>query len=230
MTAGIPGDALGAALLQLASHGEHISGLDAREAAHYQELASRLHELAAEASSLTATIARINETLRRHSMIVNGLDGLDRQVEELTERLTRPTGSGSDDAQPAYQPVSPPRWWRLDGRERDTMTGRLRAWVEQIYRPGYGQIAATLPACWEQHTLCLYTLDWLSELWSFLYLDPDRTATTLAAQAEWQTRLLPAAAGQMAREASGCPHTSAATWRQPPGNTLAHGNGVPPQT
>ena len=146
MTDGIPGDALGAALLQLASHGERLSGLDAREAAHYQEIAPRLHQLTAEASSLTATIARINETLRRHSMIVNGLDGLDRQVEELAQRLTQPAGSGGDDTQPGYQPVPPPRWWRLGDRERDTMTGRLRAWVEQIYRPGYGQIAATLPA------------------------------------------------------------------------------------
>jgi hypothetical protein len=216
MTSDIPGDALGAALLQLASHGERIGGLDAREAAHYQEIAPRLHQLTTEASSLSATIARINETLRRHSMIVNGLDGLDRQVEELTGRLTQSAGSSDDDAQPGYQPVSPPRWWRLDGRERDTMTGRLRAWVEQIYRPGYGQIAATLPSCWEQHTLCLYTLDWLSELWSFLYLDPERTAASLAAQAEWQTRLLPAAAEQMAFDATGCPHTRSTPRRQPP--------------
>jgi hypothetical protein len=216
MTSDIPGDALGAALLQLASHGERLGGLDAREGAHYQEIAPRLHQLTAQASSLSATIARINETLRRHSMIVNGLDGLDRQVEELTERLTQPAGSGDDDGQPGYQPVSPPRWWRLDGRERDAMTGRLRAWVEQIYKPGYGQIAATLPSCWEQHTLCLYTLDWLSELWSFLYLDPERTAITLATQAEWQTRLLPAAAEQMAFDATGCPHARSAPGRQPP--------------
>jgi hypothetical protein len=216
MTSDIPGDALGAALLQLASHGERLSGLDAREAAHYQELAPRLQEVTSQASSLSATIARINETLRRHSMIVNGLDGLDRQVEELTQRLIQPAGSSGDDAPPAYQPVSSPRWWRLDGRERDAMTGRLRAWVEQIYKPGYGQIAATLPSCWEQHTLCLYMLDWLSELWSFLYLDPERTATSLAAQAEWQIRLLPAAAEQMAFDATGCPHARNVPRRQPP--------------
>ena len=216
MSSDIPGDALGAALLQLASHGERIGGLDAREAAHYQEIAPRLHQLTTEAASLSTTIARINETLRRHSMIVNGLDGLDRQVEELTHRLAQPAGSGDDDGQPAYQPVAPPRWWKPGARERDTAIDRLRAWIEQIYRPGYGQIAATLPACWEQHTLCLYTLDWLSELWSFLYLDPDRTGVSLAAQAEWQTRLLPAAAEQMAFDASGCPHTRDAPRRQPP--------------
>jgi hypothetical protein len=216
MSADIPDDALGAALLQLASHGERLSGLDAREAAHYQEIAPRLHDFAAEAVSVKITITRINETLARHSMIVNGLDGLDRQVEELTRSLAQPAGSGDDDGQPGYQPVSPPRWWKLDGRERETMTDRLRAWVEQIYKPGYGQIAATLPHCWEHHTLCLYTLDWLSELWSFLYLDPERTAASLTAQAEWQTRLLPAAAEQMAFDATSCPHARNAPRRQPP--------------
>src|ERR1039458_7508988 len=99
MTDGIPGDALGAALLQLASHGERLSGLAAREAAHYQEIAPRLQQLTTEAASLSTAITRINETLRRHSMIVNGLDGLDRQVEELARSLAGPPGRG-DDAQP----------------------------------------------------------------------------------------------------------------------------------
>ena len=101
-----------AALLQLASHGERLGSLDAREAAHYQEIAPRLHQLTADAASLNTTITRINETLRRHSMIVNGLDGLDRQVEELARSMAQPTGSGDADGQPGYQPVSPPRWWK----------------------------------------------------------------------------------------------------------------------
>jgi hypothetical protein len=42
-----------------------------------------------------------------------------------------------------------------------------------------------------------------------LYLRPVRTAGTLAGQAEWHTRLLPAAAGQLARETRGCAHTTA---------------------
>ena len=85
------------------------------------------------------------------------------------------------------------------GRTGKPPSDRLRAWVEQIYLPGYGHLAAALPPCWEHHLLCLYTLDWLSELWSALYLDTrPRHAARLAAQAEWQTRLLPAAADQMA--------------------------------
>jgi hypothetical protein len=37
-------------------------------------------------------------------------------------------------------------------------------------------------------------------------LQPRRTASTLAGQAEWQTRLLTAAAGQMAAETARCEH------------------------
>ena len=57
--------------------------------------------------------------------------------------------------------------------------------------------------------MCLYTLDWLSELWSVLYLQPQRTTGTLAGQAEWQTRLVAAAAEQMAQETSRCEHAVA---------------------
>ena len=157
---------------------------------------------------MNTAIARTNETLRRHSMIVNGLDGLDRQVEELTQQLAADERRQRRHA--TRLPAGPAATvveTRAAG-ERDTAIDRLRAWVEQIYRPGYGQIAATLPPCWERHTLCLYTLDWLSELWSLLYLAPERTAATLAAQAEWQTRLLPAAAEQMALEATRCSHST----------------------
>ena len=55
---------------------------------------------------------------------------------------------------------------------REEAIGKLRAWVEQVYRPGYGHLAASLGDCWDQHPLCLYILDWLSELWSVLYLQP----------------------------------------------------------
>ena len=85
---------------------------------------------------------------------------------------------------------------------------KLRAWVQQVYRPELGWLSASLDDCWEQHPLCLYALDWLSELWSVLYLQHRRTTATLAGQAEWQTRLLPAVAEQLTRETSRCEHAS----------------------
>jgi hypothetical protein len=104
-----------------------------------------------------------------------------------------------------------PRWWKLDETEREEALARLRAWVEQIYRPGYGHLSATLAPCWDQHPLCLYGLDWLMELWSALYLISQRTTGNLASQAEWQTRLLPALAEQLHLETTCCEHARPAS-------------------
>ena len=83
---------------------------------------------------------------------------------------------------------------------------RLRAWVEQVYRPGYGHLAATLGPCWPAHDLCLYGLDIASELWSVLYLQPARSPALLSAQAEYQARILPALADQLRIETNTCGH------------------------
>ncbi len=230
MTGDGPGDGLAAALIQISGHAERIAGLDAREAGHYRQIAERLRDLAAEAASATTRIDDIGGTLTRQAAILDALDGLDGQVAAIARQLADLAAddeAGEQDAA-SYRPVPAPRWWKLTPAECDAALDRLRAWVGQIYRPSYGKFAAALPPCWEHHPLCLYALDWLSELWSVLYLGARRSSGTVAAQAEWQTRLLPAAAEQMAREAAGCPHNSAATWRQPPGNTPAPGDGARP--
>jgi hypothetical protein len=137
-------------------------------------------------------------------------------VGALSARLAALAGGDEQDYGSAgrHQPVPSPHWWQITGPERETALGRLRAWVSHINRPSYGQLAALLPPCWEEHPLCLYALDWLSELWSVLYLTAERTPEILAAHAERQTRLLPGAADQMAVEADGCQHTAAS--RGPP--------------
>ena len=102
-----------------------------------------------------------------------------------------------------------PPWWKLAGEDRQDALGKVRAWVEQVYRPGYGQLAAILPACWEHHPLCLYGLDVLSELWSVLYLQASRSPAVLSAQAEYQARIVPAIAGQLMTETTRCGHAQA---------------------
>ncbi|HTP16750.1 MAG TPA: hypothetical protein VMK13_13050 [Streptosporangiaceae bacterium] len=113
-------------------------------------------------------------------------------------------------AQPAagagYRPIPAPRWWQLAGEDRAGAVRRLSDWVEQVYRPCYGHLAARLAPCWREHPFCLFTLDWLAELWSVLYLQPKRTPPMLTGQAEWQHRLLPAAAEAMALETRDCGH------------------------
>jgi hypothetical protein len=124
---------------------------------------------------------------------------------ELTG-IARPGEHDADQSAEPYVPGPARRWWKLDGTDRAEAIAVLRAWVDQVYRPGYGQLAAALALCWEQHPLCLYALDILAELWSVLYLAGDRTPALLSAQAEYQARVLPALAEQMATETSRCRH------------------------
>ena len=77
-----------------------------------------------------------------------------------------------------------------------------------MYRPGYGHLAALGP-CWPQHDLCLYALDIASQLWCALYLQPERSTGLLSAQAEYQARILPAIAAQLAAETTRCGHNPA---------------------
>jgi hypothetical protein len=182
-----------ALLLQLADLTRQLAALDERQAASTRQFRERLAALAAIVADLKGTVASQAEALA-------AVDRLERRVGELTA----PAGDG--DQPPGYRPSSAPRFWKPGDPGLDQAVVRLRSWVDQVYRPGYGHLAAGLGQCWEQHPLCLYVLDWLSELWSVLYLAPARTQGTLAGQAEWHTRLLAAAAEQLARETRGCVH------------------------
>jgi hypothetical protein len=191
-------EALAAALLQLSAHTETLAELDAREAKHSAEIGDRV-------AALTSLASAMKRTLEDQSDILAGVKDLDSRLLEIAARVD--DLAPADDADFGYRPARAPRFWQLHGEAREEAIGKLRAWVEQIYQPGYGQIAATLGGCWDQHPFCLYALDWLSELWSVLYLQPRRTTGNLAGQAEWQTRLLTAAAEQMAAETARCEHS-----------------------
>jgi hypothetical protein len=220
-----PADLLAGQLLQLAAVTERLGAIDAREGAHYQDILTRLGDLG-------DTLATLGEGQSGLAVALAALDGIDERVADLARQYA----SGHQDGNGrAYKPVPPPPWWRLpgglDGRASpaggpawapaDTAAAmdRLRDWVTRIYLPGYGHLAGGLGECWDRHPLCLYILDWLSELWAALYLSRPRTAATLAGQADFQTRLLPAAAGQLSTETSKCTRHAA-------GGNGSTGNGV----
>ena len=212
-----PGDLITGVMLQITQHAERLALLDQREATHFRETAERLSDLARTLANTSDRIGVSHDVAARQAALLDALDGLDQQVGALAARLTAITAAGNGTSGEDYQPVPAPRWWKLDGTEREEALGRLRAWVEQIYRPGYGHLAAALGPCWEQHPLCLYGLDWLMELWSVLYLTPERQPSALASQAEWQTRLLPALAEQLYLETTRCEHAQQAANRRPSG-------------
>lgn len=159
-----------------------------------------LDQLSGHLSQLTGVVTAISRTLADDTATMTRLDALERQVIELTRR------SGEQDEE-GYQPRPAPAWWKLTAVERRAPVAELRDWVERVYRPGYGHLAALGP-CWPHHDLCLYGLDLLSQLWCALYVQPKRSTSLLSAQAEYQTRILPALAAQMATETTRCGHNS----------------------
>jgi hypothetical protein len=192
----VTGDPIPAALLQLAEHDERLASLDEREAAHFRAVHQRLGELA-------GLITQLGGTLQDQSAVL-------ARLEDMAGRIPALAPAGGDDGEGrAYEPSPVPRWWKLTGEAREEALGKLCAWVEQVYRPGYGQLADTLGACWEQHPLCLYGLDVLSELWSVLYLQAQRSPAVVSAQAEFHARIVPAIAEQLATETTRCGHARA---------------------
>lgn len=189
-------DSLTAVLLQLHGITQTLAELDHREASDIRQLHDRITGLATLVNSIKDAAADQDSTLA-------AIKAIDQRIDELTTQITDQAG---DEEADGYQPQPSRRWWKLEGPEREASIAALRAWVEQIYLPGYGYLAAALGDCWDQHPLCLYALDWLSELWSVLYLQPQRTRPVLAGQAEWQTRLLAAIADQLAHETRRCNH------------------------
>jgi hypothetical protein len=135
------------------------------------------------------------------------------QLAELTRRLdaTDDVVAGheailADPAARPYRPAPTVPWHQLDRDARGVAMTRLRRWTQDVFVPGYGHLASMLPDCWQQHDLCLYLLDWLIELWSTLYVPAKRTGRILAGQAEFSTRILPAAVRLMAAEGAKCQH------------------------
>jgi hypothetical protein len=178
-----------AILAQLAAHAEQLARLDARERGNHAATSEQIAGLAALARAMDAHIAALASHL---GPITPG-----------TADSSGGDGTGS------YIPVPSPRWWQLTGQDREQAISRLRAWVDEVHRPGYGRLAAALGPCWDQHPLCLYALDILAELWSVLHLGSTRTPALLSAQAEYQARILPALAEQMTTETTRCPHARA---------------------
>ncbi len=185
---------LDVAVRQGTQNAERIAGL----AAALDGLKAKLGELGTAVDAIQGTLADQAEVLRT-------VDGLKDTVVELLHRIGTLFPDGDTDGA-FYSPIPTPRFWQLQGRDRDQAVGRLRSWVRDVYQPAFGHLAQRLPGCWEQHTFCLTILDVASELHAVLYLQATRNQGLLAGQAELLTRLMPALAALMAAEAARCPH------------------------
>ena len=156
---------------------------------------------------ITAALQQLADHHEQLTQLTDLITGIGDTLREHEAALTKLAKTAPADADPdRYRPSPPPPWWKLAAADRQEPIARLRAWVEQVYQPGYGHLAVTLGPCWPSHDLCLYGLDIMSGLWSVLYLQPRRTPGMLSAQAEYQARILPALTDQLRLETSHCGH------------------------
>ena len=139
-------------------------------------------------------------------------DEIDGRLTEVGELLGRAVGQmnalvpvpgEAEDERPGYRVNQPPPWWKPGDERCQETAGRLRDWVEDVYRPVYGYLAELLAPCWQEHPLCLAYLDVLHEAWCLLFLGY-RDPKTVFAQLDWLTRSLLQAAEVMASETKRC--------------------------
>jgi hypothetical protein len=142
------------------------------------QITAALDQLAAQREQIT----RLDTREATHYATLTGL------FAGLTAHLSPDSAQQNPDD---YRPDPAPCWWQLTPEGRHEPVAQLRAWVDQVYRPGYGHLAAALGPCWPAHDLCLYALDIASALWSVLYLQPSRDPALLSAQAEYPGRRPP---------------------------------------
>ena len=177
--------------------------------ASLDDAAERIAALEASLGELTRRLDGIQGTITDQAEVLRTVDDLKETVGELLHRFTTLFPDDDDGGGEFYTPIPTPRFWQLDGGQREQAVDRLRHWVQAVYLPVFGHLARMLPACWEQHTLCLTVLDVASELHSVLHLQPTRNQRLLAGQAELLTRLMPALASLMAAEGTRCSHAQA---------------------
>jgi hypothetical protein len=167
-----------------------------------QNVVVQLAETADKLAGLERLVAELGADIRQQAERSARVQALEEALAGLTAKVAEEHGSPR-----VYAPRPAPRWWKLSGEARNAEIGRLRGFVQQVYRPGFGHLAARLRPCWESHDLCLYCLDIAAELHAVLYLQSRRTVPLLNGQAEYATRVLPGLADLMSVETrSGCQH------------------------
>jgi hypothetical protein len=153
--------------------------------------------------SAEGTDAPLDDLLLQLADLREQVTRLQEDQARITNLMSSPQPPEDEEEGKGYKPVPAPRWWQLSGEARAAEVARLRDWVKTVFRPGYGHLATQVGPCWEQHDLCLYQLAWLSELHTVIFYAPRRA---LGSEADWHTRLLPAAVALMAEETGRCDH------------------------
>ena len=134
-----PDSGVTAVLLRMQQLAERFGGLDEREGEHFRDVSEALTGLARRSTSCAAP-----SPAKARSRVAQGGEREARRARRC-DRAAPATRAGA-----LYYPAPSIRWWApdLSDEDRAKAMARLRNWVEVIYRPHYGHLAAKLSDCW----------------------------------------------------------------------------------
>lgn len=193
-----------------------LTGLASQVERVEQSTRQRFDELAA---ACAEALAQVTAARQEAGNLAGRADGIERKLAELgallsqmSSRITEmndpggPGGGqkkGNSDGEASYEVNQAPPWWQQDNEQTIATAERLRDWVNEVYRPGFGHLGKMLGDCWDRHPLCIAYLDTLHEAWCLLYI-PTRDTKMVFAQLDWLTRPLLQSAEVMATETRPC--------------------------
>ena len=102
-----------------------------------QNVVLQLTETADKLAALERLVATLGADIRQQADRTARLQVLEEALATLNARVAEvlPDEQG---AARVYAPRPAPRWWNLSGEAREAEIGRLRGFVEHVYRPGFG--------------------------------------------------------------------------------------------
>ena len=202
-------DPLTDAVLMLTGLASQLDRVEQSTRQRFQELASACAEALAQVTAVRREAESLGGRADGVELKLTELGALLSQLQTRIAEMGDASGPGggksaaSSGGDVAYQVNQAPPWWE-PGHERTVeATARLRDWVTEVYRPGFGHLGDKLAECWDQHPLCVAYLDVLREAWCLLYVPP-RDPKLVFAQLDWLTRPLLQAAEVLAAETRPC--------------------------
>jgi hypothetical protein len=155
-------------------------------------LATHVNKLGHDLKSLAAKVDVLATTQQEHTVVLNGISELRRQVEQIHAILAE-----EDDDSPAVW-----FWLTMTEQERDEKFIELSDWVETVFRAQYPDyLADQIRPCWPNHPEARWELAWLYQQWSLAYL-AKRPAPRDAA--DWHDRWSPGALHRLSKVMSRC--------------------------
>ncbi|HEX6522201.1 MAG TPA: hypothetical protein VF070_19675, partial [Streptosporangiaceae bacterium] len=146
-------DPLTDAVLKLAKLADQVERVEQSTKQRFQELGAACGE----------ALEQVTAVRQESGTLGDRADGIETKLAELGALLSRMSsritdindsatassgkGQGGTDSEASYDVNQAPPWWQPGHDRTIETTARLRDWVNEVYRPGFGHLGKTLEEC-----------------------------------------------------------------------------------